>query len=149
MLQPATDTFTEILANAQREARGRNQEFVGLEHVALAVLDDDTSEAVRVLRLMHVESGYVRNALSHTLPVGKEPPIVTGDLPMSPKAHRLVGNAIVAAKESGAAKVSSRHLLAALVADAGGVVCESLRRSGADAAELLRALRTREVAPEA
>jgi ATP-dependent Clp protease ATP-binding subunit ClpC len=149
MLQAATNTFTEILAGAQREARQRNQEFVGIEHVALALLDDEKSEAVRALRLMNVESGYVRNVLGHTLPSGKEPPIVTGDLPMSPKAHRLVGNALVAAQTSGAAKASSRHLLTALLSEATGVVCESFRRSGADPAELTRGLRNRDVPDEA
>ena len=58
-------------------------------------------------------------------------------------------NAIVTAQAAGQAKVSTRFLLAALLAEASGVVCETFRRSGADAQELTKALRERHVTPEA
>jgi ATP-dependent Clp protease ATP-binding subunit ClpC len=143
-----TDTLSTIFTNAQAEARRLNQDFVGTEHLAMALLDQDDSEAGRVLAQMHVESGYVRNVLAHTLPTGKEPPVVTGNLPMSPKAQRLISNAVVGAQQSGAAKVSTKHLLWALLSEAQGAVCECSRRSGADSAELVKALNTKEVTAE-
>jgi len=145
---PLTDTLTRVLAAAQNEARRLNQDFVGTEHLAMALLDADDSEAGRVLAQMNVEAGYVRNALAHALPAGKEPPVVAGRLPMSPKAQRLVTHAIVSAQAGGKSKVSTRFLLAALVAEAAGVVCEAFRRSGADGTELVKALRERDVAAE-
>ncbi|MEO6436323.1 MAG: Clp protease N-terminal domain-containing protein [Tepidisphaeraceae bacterium] len=138
----------KIFASAQQEARALNQDFVGTEHLALALLERDDSEAGRVLRLMNVEGGYIRNALAHTLPGGKEPPIVVGELPMSPKSQRLVTGAIVFAQAAGREKVSTRFLLAALLSEAAGVVCESFRRGGVDAGELTKALRERDVAAE-
>jgi ATP-dependent Clp protease ATP-binding subunit ClpC len=149
MLPPATETLHKILNTAQNEARNCNQEFVGIEHLALALLDDDNSEAVRVLQQMNVSSGYVRNALSHVLPGGKEPPIITGDLPLSPKVQRLINSAIVIAQSTGQLKLSSRHVLAAMLAEASGIICESFRRDGGDPFELAKALREREAAPEA
>jgi len=143
-----TDTLSKIFANAQTEARRLNQDFVGTEHLAMALLDQDDSEAGRLLAQLHVESGYVRNVLGHTLPTGKEPPVVTGNLPISPKAQRLISNAVVAAQHGGAPKVSTRHLLRALLSEAQGVVCESFRRSGADSAELVKVLGHKEVAAE-
>src|SRR5688572_10986795 len=98
MLPPATETLHRILNTAQHEARNCNQEFVGIEHLALALLDDDSSEAVRVLQQMNVSSGFVRNALSHVLPGGKESPIITGNLPLSPKVQRLINSAVVLAQ---------------------------------------------------
>jgi ATP-dependent Clp protease ATP-binding subunit ClpC len=145
---PATQTLTNIFAAAQQEARQLNQDFVGTEHLAMALLDADDSEAGRVLRVMNVESGYIRNALAHALPAGKDPPVVTGDLPMSPKSQRLVSGAIVAAQAAGRGRVSTRFLLAALLAEAAGVVCESFRRAGVDAAELVKALKQRDVTAE-
>jgi ATP-dependent Clp protease ATP-binding subunit ClpC len=149
MPQPATQTLTRIFSKAQQQARELNQEFVGVEHLALALLDDDDSEAVRILRQMNVESGYVRNALAHTLPRGAEPPIVDGELPMSPKAQRMVTKSVVSANGDGKDRISSRHLLCSILEEGGGVVCEVLRRSGADSSELARALRDKEVTPEA
>jgi ATP-dependent Clp protease ATP-binding subunit ClpC len=143
-----TDTLARVFAAAQDEARRLNQDFVGTEHLAMALLDQDDSEAGRLLAQLHVESGYVRNVLAHTLPTGKEPPVVTGNLPISPKAQRLISNAVVAAQHGGAPKVSTRHLLVALLSEAQGVVCESFRRSGADATELVKVLGHKEVAAE-
>jgi ATP-dependent Clp protease ATP-binding subunit ClpA len=95
------------------------------------LLDLDDSEAGRILAQMNVESGYVRNQLQHMLPTGKEPPVVSGQLPMSPKSQRLVTNAIVTAQAAGQAKVSTRFLLAAPAGRSEpGVVCETFRRSG-------------------
>ena len=148
MPQPATQTLSKIFAAAQDEARRLNQDFVGTEHLALALLDDDNSEAVRVVSQMNVQSGYVRNSLAHALPAGKEPPVVTGTLPMSPKAQRMVTHSLVAAQAAGKSELSSRFLLASLLEEATGVVCESFRRSGADTAELIRELRNRDVTPE-
>jgi ATP-dependent Clp protease ATP-binding subunit ClpC len=143
-----TETLSNVMAAAQAEARRLNQDFVGTEHLALALLDEEDSEAGRVLRQMNVEAGYVRNALAHTLPAGKQPPVVTGDLPVSPKAQRLVAQAMVAAQSAGKSKISTRLLLAALVSEAGGVVCETFRRSGAEGTELAKALRERDVTAE-
>jgi len=148
MYIPFTDTLAKVIANAQQEARRLNQDFVGTEHLAMALLDRDDSEAGRVLAQMNLEAGYVRNALAHALPAGKDPPIVAGKLPMSPKAQRLVTNAIVSAQALGRSSISTRILLASLLAEASGVACEAFRRSGADATELIKALREREVTAE-
>jgi ATP-dependent Clp protease ATP-binding subunit ClpC len=148
-MQDATQTLSSVFAGAQQEARRLNQDFVGTEHLALALLDQDDSEAGRILAQMNVLSGYVRNEIRHVLPAGKEPPIVAGQLPMSPKSQRLVTNAIVAARAAGQNKVSTRFLLAALVEEAQGAVCESFRRAGANGGELVKALRERDVTPEA
>ena len=148
MFIPLTETLARVIANAQGEARRLNQDFIGTEHLALALLDLDDSEAGRVLAQMNVQSGYVRNALVHAMPAGQDPPVVTGRLPMSPKAQRLVTHAIVAAQAAAKAKVSTSTMLAVLLAENKGVVCEAFRRSGADGSELIKALKEREVAPE-
>jgi ATP-dependent Clp protease ATP-binding subunit ClpC len=149
MLPPSTETLGKIFSSTQQEARRLNQEFVGIEHLALALLDDDSSEAVRLLQQMNISTGYVRNTLAHALPQGSEPPIVTGDLPMSPKVQRLITTAICASQAAGQEKLSSRFLLSTMLSEASGVVCDSFRRNGADINELSRGLRERQVTPEA
>jgi len=149
MLQPATDTLHQIFTSAQLEARRCNQEFVGIEHLAMALLDDDDSEAVRVLQQMNVSSGYVRNELAHVVPGRKEDPVITGNLPLSPKVQRLINTALVASQAAGREKLSSRFVLSAMLAEASGLVCEAFRRDGGDSNELARALRERDVTPEA
>jgi ATP-dependent Clp protease ATP-binding subunit ClpC len=149
MLPPATETLHRILQSAQDEARKCNQEFVGVEHLALALLDDDNCEAVRILQQMNLSTGSVRNELNHVLPGAKEPPIIAGNLPLSPKVQRLINNAVVLAQAGGKEALASRHVLAAMLAEASGIICESFRRNGGDASELVRALRERDVTAEA
>jgi ATP-dependent Clp protease ATP-binding subunit ClpC len=149
MLPPGTDTLHRIFTTAQNEARKCNQEFVGVEHLALALLDDDSSEAVRLLQQMNISSGFVRNALSHVLPGGKAPPVITGNLPLSPKVQRMINTAVVHAQAAGQGKLSSRFVLAAILAEAGGIVCETFRGGGGDPAELAKALRDRPITAEA
>jgi ATP-dependent Clp protease ATP-binding subunit ClpC len=145
---PLTETLARVIANAQAEARRLNQDFIGTEHLALALLDVDDSEAGRVLAQMNVQAGYVRNSLLHALPSATEAPVVTGRLPMSPKAQRLVTHAIVAAQAAGKSRVSTSILLATLLAETSGVVCEVFQRSGAQGAELIKALKEKDVPAE-
>jgi ATP-dependent Clp protease ATP-binding subunit ClpC len=145
---PLTETLARVLANAQNEARRLNRDFIGTEHLALALLDQGDSEAARVLAQMNVERDYVHKGLSHALPAGADPPVVTGKLPMSPRAQRLVTHAIVAAQTAGQSRISTRFLLAVLIDESSGLVCETFHRSGANAAELSKALREREVTAE-
>jgi ATP-dependent Clp protease ATP-binding subunit ClpA len=131
-MHDSTETLSTVFSNAQQEARRL-----------------DESEAGRILAQMNLACGHVRNALAHTLPAGEKPPIVNGQLPMSPKAQRVVTTAIVEAQAAGQAKVSTRFVMAALLAEASGIVCETFRRSGADSTELVNALHERQVTPEA
>jgi ATP-dependent Clp protease ATP-binding subunit ClpC len=145
---PLTDTLTRVLANAQQEARRLNQDFIGTEHLALALLDREDCEARRILAQMNVEADFVRKALAHALPAAKDPPVVTGNLPMSPRAQRLITHAIVAAQSAGQSRISTRFLLSVLIDESSGLVCEAFRRAGANGPELSRALRQREVTAE-
>src|SRR5438552_18195 len=111
---PLTETLARVLADAQAEARRLNQDFIGTEHLALALLDQNDSEAGRILAQMNVQAPHVRKALAHALPAAKDPPVVTGKLPMSPRAQRLVTHAIVAAQTSRQSRISTRFLLAVL-----------------------------------
>src|SRR5258707_11817917 len=97
MREDITDTFRLALGAAQTAARELNQDFVGTEHFMLGLLATD-GEAVHALRTSHGEAETLKTALQHILPRGEKPPIVTGDLPLSPRAQRIINGAIVKAQ---------------------------------------------------
>ena len=58
-----TDNARKVLDQAQVEARQLNQEFVGTEHVLLALLHVSGTQAGRILRQQHVDRDALRSRL--------------------------------------------------------------------------------------
>jgi ATP-dependent Clp protease ATP-binding subunit ClpC len=140
MREEFTDRLRLALDKAQDEARGLNQDFVGTEHLLLGLLATDDSEAVAGLRLAGVGLGELRDRLIDVLPRGAESPVVTGSLPLSPKARRVINTALVNAQSAGLPRVSSRLLLVSLLEDCETVVRSVMRGVGADLDHLQRVL---------
>ena len=140
MREEFTDRLRRALDKAQDEARGLNQDFVGTEHLLLGLLDGDDSEAVAGLKLAGVGLGELRKKLVDVLPRGAESPVVTGSLPLSPKARRVINTALVNAQSAGRPRVSSRSLLVSLLEDCETMVRSVMRDAGADLDHLQRVL---------
>ena len=140
MREEFTDRLRRALDKAQDEARGLNQDFVGTEHLLLGLLDGDDSEAVAGLKLAGVGLGELRAKLVDALPRGTESPVVTGSLPLSPKARRVINTALVNAQSAGRPRVSSRSLLVSLLEDCETMVRSVMRDAGADLDHLQRVL---------
>src|SRR4051794_9045176 len=92
---PLSEGTRKVLDQAQQEARSLNQEFVGTEHLLLAVLKISGTQAQRILRQHAVDREGMRSQLLAVLPYSENPPVVTGNLPLSPKAQRGLQSALV------------------------------------------------------
>jgi ATP-dependent Clp protease ATP-binding subunit ClpC len=148
MRQNLSETLRGMLAEAQKEARLLNQDFVSTEHLLLGVVRCDTCEAARALRAAEVDVGELRAALMHVLPRGKEDPVVTGDLPLSPKAQRVINNAIVKAQSLREKQVTTRLVVLALLDEQDTALRRAFREAGADMDLLTRKLAERPVPAE-
>ena len=63
-MQPVlTDSARKVLEDAQQEARALSQEFVGTEHMLLAMLKCSNCQVSRQLRQHHVDREGVRAQL--------------------------------------------------------------------------------------
>jgi ATP-dependent Clp protease ATP-binding subunit ClpC len=140
MREALTDHLRRALAEAQQEARRLNQEFVGTEHLLLGLLSVGDTEALAGLTLAGVERDALRTRLTESLPHGAQPPVVTGDLPLSPNAQRAINAALVTAQSTGASHVSTRMLLVALLDECQTLVRPAMRAVGADLDHLHRVL---------
>jgi ATP-dependent Clp protease ATP-binding subunit ClpC len=140
MHQPLTESARKVFDQSQAEARALNQEFVGTEHMLLAVLSVPGTQALRVLRRQHVDKDALRTQLLSVLPYSENSPNVTGGLPLSPKVQRVVNSALVMARSLREDKVSTRVLLLALMDEQGTPFLQALKSIGADVEALLQAL---------
>src|SRR5437868_1254560 len=93
-----TDQLRSVLQLAQRSARGFNQDFVGTEHLVLGVLDCGICEAGRVMQRGGVDLAELRNRLTEDLPRPTDAPVVTGNLPLSPRVQRAINTALAKAQ---------------------------------------------------
>jgi hypothetical protein len=89
MFAAMTTTLRQAVSHAQQQARQLNQEFVGTEHLVLGVLQTDGCEAVRALLRQNLDPQRLHRALLAQLRRGKEPPVISGDLPFSAKAQGI------------------------------------------------------------
>ena len=127
-MQPVlTDSARKVLDDAQTEARALNQEFVGTEHMLLAMLSCHGCQVSRVLRQHHVDRDAVRTHLLSILPYSENAPVVTGQLPLSPKVQRSVQNAVVMSRSLREPKVTTRVLMLALLDDPKSIFLQALR----------------------
>ena len=114
------------------------------------MLDSPDTEAARGLVLGEINVDELRTRLLGELPRAGEDPVVTGNLPLSPKAMRAVNGSIVKAQTLHEPRVSSRLLLLCLLEDGDdGAIRQSLRETGADIEHLQRVLTRPPVEAEA
>jgi ATP-dependent Clp protease ATP-binding subunit ClpC len=150
MREELSDTFRQALDAAQSAARELNQDFVGTEHLMLGLLETaPDGEAAKVLHAAHAEPMAVSAALRAALPVGDHPPVVTGNLPLSPKAQRIVNGAIVKAQAMRETRVSTRFLLLSLLDEPQTAARHALDTVGADVEAMLRKLAEKPATAEA
>lgn len=135
-----SDSARKVLDQAQHEARALNQEFVGTEHLLLAMLQVSGTHAQRLLRQHHVDRDALRSQLLSVLPYTETPPVVTGNLPLSPKAQRALNSALVMSQSLREAKLSTRVLLLVLLDEPKTALLQSIRDTGVDVETLLLAL---------
>jgi len=140
MREQFTQHLRQVLDAAQRAARDLNRDFVSAEHLILGVIDTADCDAARAIERNEVNLPELRNRLMRTLPSGDNPPVVMGELPLSPKAQRAVHHALVLAQRGGEPVVSSRLLLCSLLEEPDTAVRDSFRSSGADLDLLQRKL---------
>jgi ATP-dependent Clp protease ATP-binding subunit ClpC len=148
MQPPLTQCAKAVFDQAQTEARALNQEFVGTEHLVLALLKSSGCLASRVMRAQHVDREAVRSALMAVMAYAENPPVISGNLPLSPKAQRVVNQAIVMSRSLREANVSTRVLLLALIEEHGTPFISALRDTGVDLEALLKGLAEKPAEPE-
>lgn len=147
-MQPQlTECTRQSLENAQNEARTLHQEFVGTEHLFLGLLKTGGCLG-KLLKSQHIDAEKVHAKLATSMTRPEAPPVVTGRLPMSPKAQRALNASIVRAMSLRESKVSTRIFMLSLIEDSGGAFEPALRAGGGDMDLFQRALLEKPVEPE-
>jgi ATP-dependent Clp protease ATP-binding subunit ClpA len=121
------DRFSErargVLTLALEEARRHHHQYIGTEHLLLAVVSDGEGVAAKVLSNLGVELATVRRAVELIMvrddrPVGDTP---VEEVSLTPRSKKVIELAMKEARSLGHGYIGSEHLLLGLIREGEGV----------------------------
>ena len=129
MFDSFNDQARRVLARADEKARRYCHDFVGTEHVLLAIVDDRASVAASVLDSLGASAEAVRLEIEQLIQSGPEP-ATERRLPLTPRTQLAIEFAAEEARNVDQASVGAEHLLLGLLREPDGVAAVVLRKLG-------------------
>jgi ATP-dependent Clp protease ATP-binding subunit ClpC len=133
MYEKLTPRMEKIIKLSQEIAREYDQDYVGTEHLLLAILREGTGMGVAVLRELRIDESKVKAQIDKFIKNSLEDTWVFGRLPGTPHFRNVMAVAIEEARQLESKQVDSEHLLLALAREDGSVAQASLNELGAKA----------------
>jgi ATP-dependent Clp protease ATP-binding subunit ClpC len=131
MFEKFTDRGRKIIVYAKEEAERRNNDYLGTEHLLLAILREEDNVPITILKKMGLSIEDVRFEVEKSLPVGSN--LMTfGEIPFTPRAKKVLELAIEEARLLGHNYIGSEHLLLGLIREDEGIAGKILRNLGAN-----------------
>lgn len=129
MFEKFTEKGRKIILYAREEAEKRNSEFLDTEHLLLAILREEESIPVAIMRKIGIAPENVRYEIEKR--VTNEGNLLTyGEIPFSPRAKKVLENAIEEARLLGHPYIGSEHLFLGLIKEEEGIAGKVLRTLG-------------------
>jgi ATP-dependent Clp protease ATP-binding subunit ClpC len=124
-----TDRARRLVILAQEEARMFNHDYIGTEHILLA-LSREEGVAARALETLNISLEAARQQVEEIIGRGPEP--LPGHIPFTPRATTGLERAFREAMQLGHDYIGTEHILLGLIREGEGVGAEVLQRLGAD-----------------
>lgn len=145
-----TKRARNVLRLAQEEAQRLNHNYMGTEHVLLGLVREGEGVGAQVLRELGVELEAVRSKVE--LIIGRGQHHITGEVPLTPRAKKVLGLAVEEAVRFNHQFVGTEHVLLGLIREGEGVGARVLRELGVDLqaarAKTIELVSARQQAPE-
>ena len=125
---PFTAAARGLLAAAQAEAAGLRHEYIGTEHVLLALSGDAAGGAL--LTRLGVDPGRVRATLLAAVRPGEVALPPAGERPYTSRTQQVLALAAASARALGREEVGVEHLLAGVAREGRGIGAQVLLDQG-------------------
>ena len=116
-----------VIKDAHNIAREYEEEYVGTEHVLLAISREGTGVGAKVLLKNGANPEKIKEQIDQLIQRSMEETWVFGRLPGTPHFKNVVAGAIEAARQLESKEVCTEHLLLALLKEKGSVAYNALR----------------------
>jgi Clp amino terminal domain, pathogenicity island component len=122
-----SDEAKKVLTLAQQEAERAGHNYIGTEHLLLALLQQE-SEASRILDELGVSLEHVRRLVASVL--GRSEHVVIQQIIPTSRVKKVIEIAFESAKAEASSKVTPTHLLIALMKEGQGIAAHVLGDQG-------------------
>lgn len=130
MYEHLSPRVEKVIKLANRIAHEYGQEYVGTEHVLLAILEEGTGRGVQILHNHNINLERARNEIEKLVQKSMEDTWVFGRLPGTPHFVNVIAQAIEEARGLGSSEVCAEHLLLGLLREPGSVAYNALTNLG-------------------
>jgi ATP-dependent Clp protease ATP-binding subunit ClpC len=131
MFEKFTERGRKVIIFAKEEAEKRQNDYLGTEHLLLAILREDDGLPVAILKKMGLGIEELRMEVERNLPAGMNL-LTFGDIPFTPRAKKVLELAVEEARLLGHNYIGSEHLLLGLIREDEGIAGKIMRNLGAN-----------------
>jgi len=125
-----TDRARKVVVLAQEESRRLNHNYIGTEHILLALIHEGEGIAAQALESLGVSLEEARQTVEEIIGEGASTP--TGHIPFTPRAKKVMELSLREALQLGHNYIGTEHLLLGLIREGEGVGAQVLGNLGAD-----------------
>jgi len=131
MFEKFTERGRKVIIYAKEEAEKRQNDYLGTEHLLLAILREEDGLPVAILKRMGITREEIRMEVERNLPQGTD--LMTfEDIPFTPRAKKVLELAVEEARLLGHNYIGSEHILLGLTREEEGIGGKILRNLGAN-----------------
>jgi ATP-dependent Clp protease ATP-binding subunit ClpC len=133
MFERFTDRARRVVVLAQEEARMLNHNYIGTEHILLALAHEAEGIAGQVLTERGITVEKVRDRVGDLIGYGQQAP--TGHIPFTPRAKLVLELSLKEARQLNVGYIATEHILLGLLREGDGVgfqIINALRVSPPD-----------------
>jgi ATP-dependent Clp protease ATP-binding subunit ClpC len=130
MFERFTNLARQVVVRAQEEARGLKHNYIGTEHILLALLDVRDGLAAQALEQFEMTPDGVREEVKARVGIGTT--TMTGHIPFTPRAKKTLELALREALELHHNYIGTEHLVLGVIREGEGVGAQLLREHSAD-----------------
>jgi ATP-dependent Clp protease ATP-binding subunit ClpA len=125
-----TDRVRKVLQMAREEAARLHHEYVGTEHILLALIREGEGIAAAVLTDLNVDLEAIQQKIEDTVKQGKATAAAGPDLPYTSRAKKVLEFAMGEARELNHSYVGTEHLLLGVLREEKGIGAQALTDAG-------------------
>ncbi len=131
MFNKFTERARKVILLAKQEAKRFNHDFIGTEHILLGLLREGEGVAAAVLQSLGMNLNNIRLEVEKLVQLGPAT-VVSGDIPFTPKAKKVMELAMEEARNLGHNYIGTEHLLLGLIREGEGVASQVFLNMGLD-----------------
>ena len=131
MFNRFTERARKVILLAKEEAKRFNHDYIGTEHILLGLVREGEGVAAAVLASLGLSPDKIRFEVEKLVKPGPAT-IVSGDIPFTPKAKKVIELAMEEARGLGHNYIGTEHLLLGLMRESEGVASQVLINMGLD-----------------